>query len=230
MSDPAAPATLERRALLEILGVDLGSLDRRTRAALEALGEEVIALRDEAEMLRRALAEAELLADNDGLCPVFNRRAFEREVRREIALAGRFRTPLSLIFVDLDNFKQVNDMHGHQAGDQVLLKVSDILLSNTRETDIVGRLGGDEFGVVLAQASFADTEIKALQLAAEIDALEARDMSDPAKPAVRVGASCGVVEWQDGQSAGTLIARGDQAMYAQKARRRMRASLPGKRA
>ena len=230
MDDPVPSAIADRRALLDVLGVDLARLDRRTRAAFEALGEEVIALREEAETLRSALADAELLADNDALCPVFNRRAFEREVRREIALAGRFRTPLSLIFIDLDNFKQVNDLHGHLAGDSVLLKVSEILMSNTRETDIVGRLGGDEFGVVLAQASFSDTQIKAFQLAAEIDGLEVRDPSHPSVPVVRVGASCGVVEWQDGQSAGALVARGDQAMYAQKARRRMRGDMPGERA
>lgn len=230
MADQNAPAMTERRALLDALGVDLARLDRRTRAAIEALSEEIIVLREEGEALRAALAEAELLADNDALCPVFNRRAFEREVRREIALAGRFRTPLSLIFIDLDNFKQVNDLHGHSAGDSVLLNVSEILLSNTRETDIVGRLGGDEFGVVLAQASYADTQIKAFQLAAEIDGLEVRDASNPSAPAVRVGASCGVVEWQEGQSAGALVARGDQAMYAQKARRRLRSDMPGERA
>jgi PleD family two-component response regulator len=87
----------EKRALLDALGVDLSRLDLRARAAIEALAEEVIALREEADKLRASLADAALLADNDALCPVFNRRAFEREVRREIALSGRFQTPLTLI-------------------------------------------------------------------------------------------------------------------------------------
>ena len=160
MSDPG-----ETRALLDALGLDLTQLDRRTRAAVEALSEEVMALRDESAMLRAALAESELLADNDALLPIFNRRAFEREVRREIALSGRFQTPLSLIFIDLDNFKLVNDIYGHAAGDSVLLKVAEILAQRTRETDIVCRLGGDEFGVVLAHASFEDSRRKAAQLA-----------------------------------------------------------------
>lgn len=210
----------EYRALLDALGLDLTQMDRRTRAAIEALSEEVLALRDEAASLRAALSDAELLADNDALVPIFNRRAFEREVRREIALSGRFQTPLSLIFIDLDNFKLVNDIYGHAAGDSVLLKVADILLERTRETDIVGRLGGDEFGVVLAHATFEDTRSKAEQLAAAIDALEVRDEASPATPFVRIGASCGVVEWRTGQSAAALIARADQAMFMEKSRRK----------
>ena len=208
------------QALLDALGVDLGRLDRRTRAAIEALSEEVLALRDEASELRVALADAELLADNDTLTPIFNRRAFEREVRREIALSGRFQTPLSLIFIDLDNFKLVNDIYGHAAGDSVLIKVASILMDRTRETDIVGRLGGDEFGIVLAHATFEDTQRKAAQLAEAIDALEVRDEADPALPVVRVGASCGIVEWRTGQSAAALIARADQAMFLEKSRRK----------
>jgi diguanylate cyclase (GGDEF)-like protein len=210
----------ELRALLDALGIDLSQLDRRTRAAIEALSEEVLALRDEAATLKAALADAELLADNDALLPIFNRRAFEREVRREIALSGRFQTPLSLIFIDLDNFKQVNDIYGHAAGDSVLAKVADILQDRTRETDIVGRLGGDEFGVVLAHATYEDTLRKAAQLAAAIDTLEVRDEADPAAPNVRIGASCGVVEWRNGQSAAALIAQADQAMFLDKSRRK----------
>lgn len=210
----------EKRALIEALGVDLSRLDLRARAAIEALAEEVIALREDADTLRARLADAELLADNDALCPVFNRRAFEREVRREIALSGRFQTPLTLIFIDLDNFKAVNDVYGHAAGDSVLLKVADILLTRTRETDIVGRLGGDEFGIVLAHASLEDSRRKAAQLAGAIDALEVRGEEGTPQPPVRIGASCGVVEWSAGQSAATLIARADQAMFAEKSRRR----------
>jgi diguanylate cyclase (GGDEF)-like protein len=210
----------ERRALLDALGVDLAQLDRRTRAAIEALSEEVLALRAEGDDLRAALADAELLADNDALVPIFNRRAFEREVRREIALSGRFQTPLSLIFIDLDNFKLVNDTYGHAAGDDVLFTVAEILRARTRETDIVGRLGGDEFGVVLAHATFEDTQRKAAQLAEAIDALEVRDESRPETPVVRVGASCGVVEWRTAQTAAALIARADQAMFLEKSRRK----------
>lgn len=209
-----------RRALIDILGLDLAALDRHTRAAIEALCDEVIALREELAEARGALSEAELLADNDALCPMFNRRAFEREVRREIALATRFRTPLCLIFVDLDHFKPVNDIYGHATGDAVLLKVSEILLSLTRDTDIVGRLGGDEFGLVLSQASLDDSERKAAQLSDRIDALTVRGAEDAPTQGLRIGASCGVVAWQPGEDAQHLIARADQAMFAHKSNRK----------
>jgi diguanylate cyclase (GGDEF)-like protein len=215
----------QRRALLDSLGIDLDSIGSHERAALEALSEEVIYLREDAARLRNALSDAELLADNDALCPVFNRRAFEREVRREIALAGRFGTPLSLIFIDLDHFKKVNDVFGHAAGDNVLLRVSDILLESTRETDIVGRLGGDEFGIVLAHASHAATKAKAAELTQLIDQIVVCNGDAEDVPPVHIGASCGVAEWRDGLGADTLIARGDQDMFAQKARRKSSRSM-----
>ncbi|MAN47331.1 MAG: GGDEF domain-containing protein [Alphaproteobacteria bacterium] len=218
--DLYSPQAHERRTLLDVLGVDLSSLDLRTRAALEALCDEVLVLRDDVDQLRDALDEAVSLADNDALCPVFNRRAFEREIRREIALAARFRTPLSLIYIDLDNFKQVNDAFGHAAGDEVLIRVSEILLRLTRETDIVGRLGGDEFGIVLAQATAEDSRRKAEQLSHEVDQLVVRRGGADSSPGIHIGASCGIVEWQAGQGAESLISAADQAMFAQKARRK----------
>ncbi len=227
MVDDTARNPDDIRALVDVLGIDLARLDRRTRAAIEALVEEVAAMRAEADGLRAALAEAESLADNDALCPVFNRRAFEREVRREIALAGRYDTPLCLIFIDLDNFKLVNDVYGHTTGDSVLREVAAILRRQTRQTDIVGRLGGDEFGVVLAHADMADAQRKAAQLAAAIDALEVRSPVPDERPAIQVGGSCGIVAWRPGQGAEALIAAADQAMFLEKARRRRAAQARG---
>lgn len=209
-----------RQALLKVLGVDFPRLKIRDRAAMEALSEEVLSLREEVDGLEDALSAAESLADIDALCPIFNRRAFEREVRREIALAGRFTTRLSLIFIDLDNFKQVNDVYGHAAGDDVLVRISEILARNTRETDVVGRLGGDEFGIVLAHAARADSELKAAQLEEIIDGFVVGGPEGTDGPDIILGASCGVVEWRSGQDASMLIASADQEMFAQKARRK----------
>jgi diguanylate cyclase (GGDEF)-like protein len=214
------PKATERLALLDVLGVDLSALDFRARAAIEALCDEVLVLREDVDELRDALDEAVSLADNDALCPVFNRRAFEREIRREIALAARFRTPLSVIYIDLDHFKQVNYVFGHAAGDEVLIRIAELLLLHTRDTDIVGRLGGDEFGIVLAQANAADSRLKAEQLTREVDQLVVRNHADMTHPGVRIGASCGVVEWQVGQNAEALLELADQDMFAQKARRK----------
>ncbi len=207
-------------ALIELLGIDLALVGKRAAAAIRALSDEVADLQAEVEQLRDQLVSAETEADMDTLVPVFNRRAFERELAREIAIGGRYGTPLSLVFIDLDRFKLVNDRFGHQAGDAALIKVGEILNTHTRETDLVGRLGGDEFGVVLTHAEVGDCENKARDLAAKIAALVVKDAQDESLPPVQIGASYGVSEWTNGISASALIAAADQAMFAMKASRR----------
>ena len=208
----------ERQALIDVLGLDLSRLDLRARAAIEALSEEILALRADGERLRDALREAALLADHDALCPVYNRRAFEREVRREIAVAARFARPMSLVFLDLDDFKHVNDTFGHAAGDDVLVRISLLLQKATREIDIVGRLGGDEFGIIMLQADLAASQQKADQIATEVDNFVVSDGETPC--GIKIGVSCGVAEWRPGEPAEKLIARADQDMYVQKSRRK----------
>lgn len=88
------------------------------------------------------------LSRTDSLTGLFNRRAFFEEIARRFNRLSREHRPAALIYVDLDNFKLVNDVHGHHAGDQALLKVRDLLLQHTRPTDIVARLGGDEFAIL----------------------------------------------------------------------------------
>jgi len=200
--------------------LDLAALPVGARAAIEALAGEVLALREERVQLRQGLETAELLADRDALCPVFNRRAFERELTREIALAERYGTPLSLIFIDLDRFKLINDRFGHATGDQVIQHVAQTLLDNIRQTDILGRLGGDEFAIVLTHAELTDSQIKSSALETLIDSLTVRDSADPTIEPVQLGASCGAVEWHRGLSAAGLIAQADETMFRAKAARK----------
>ncbi|MEM8617194.1 MAG: GGDEF domain-containing protein [Pseudomonadota bacterium] len=215
-----APEAPGARRLVEALGVKLPDATAQTRAALEALAGEVLRLRESNEALEKALIETERLADYDTLCPVFNRRAFERELKREIALSARYRHPLSLVFIDLDRFKLVNDKFGHATGDKVLLHISAALQANVRESDIIGRLGGDEFGVLLPYADLDNAEVKARQLAEQIDGLTVRDADDDGIPPVQLGASCGAVAWRPGQTAHALIAEADETMFRAKAARK----------
>ena len=209
-----------RRELIAALGIDLAGQPVRVRAAIEAMADEILALRVDRARLQEAVQAAELLADHDPLCPVFNRRAFERELAREIALAERHGAPLCLVYMDLDRFKLVNDRFGHATGDEVICRVAHTLLENVRQTDIVGRLGGDEFAIVLTHAELSDCEIKAASLEAAIDGLKVRDNSDTGIEPVQLGASCGVVEWRRGLTVEALIAAADEAMFRVKARRR----------
>lgn len=202
---------------VEALGVNRGRLDAYSEAVLLALSQEVLSLRSE-------LIAAKSLADHDVLCPVYNRRAFEREVTREISRAERFKTPLSLIFIDLDGFKQVNDVFGHAVGDTVLIHISETLIKMTRDTDIVGRLGGDEFGIVLSNATEEHALDKAQKIAAQIDELIVRSHSDTpsSQPETSIGASCGVAEWASGQSALDVLAMADRQMFQNKNDRKER--------
>ncbi|MEM6535050.1 MAG: GGDEF domain-containing protein [Pseudomonadota bacterium] len=210
----------DRRRLIDALGLDVSALPVEARAALEALAGEVLSLRNERAAMLDELGRAEQLADRDTLCPVFNRRAFERELSREIALAARYGSPLCLIFVDLDRFKLVNDRFGHATGDTVLREVTNLILGAIRQTDIVGRLGGDEFGIALTHADLADSQAKADYLTSLIDGLTIRDQADSGLEPVQLGASCGVVAWQKNISAERLIAEADETMFRIKARRK----------
>jgi diguanylate cyclase (GGDEF)-like protein len=152
------------------LGVDETELTASVRAALTALLGEIDELRQEVGRLKARLQDAEDLADRDALTPVLNRRAFMRELKRVSAFAQRYGSPASLIYIDLDGFKAVNDRFGHAAGDLALKAVAERLAANVRETDVVARLGGDEFGVILAQSDLGAAAAKAASLATVVSA------------------------------------------------------------
>lgn len=205
-----------RQRLVAALGLDINALPREAQAAIEALAGEVLGLREDRERLKKELENAAHLADRDTLCPIFNRRAFERELSREISLAERYGTPLCLIFIDLDRFKQINDRFGHATGDQVIQHVAETLVEHVRQSDIVGRLGGDEFGIALTHADLADGQSKAARLESIISAVNVRDAGNEALGAVRLGASCGTVLWRPGRDAASLIAEADETMFRRK--------------
>jgi diguanylate cyclase (GGDEF)-like protein len=151
------------------LGLTQADLTPPVQAALTTLLAEVDDLRAEVSRLKGRLAEMEGLADRDVLTPVLNRRAFVRELRRVATFAQRYGSKASLVYFDLDGFKAVNDRFGHAAGDAALQIVAQHLLENVRDSDVVGRMGGDEFAVVLVQADLATAQAKAASLARAIE-------------------------------------------------------------
>jgi diguanylate cyclase (GGDEF)-like protein len=205
-----------RRDLLAAIGLDPQSLPVRERAAIEALAGEVLSLREDRARLKQELETAAHLADRDALCPIFNRRAFERELAREISLAERYGTPLCMLFIDLDRFKLINDRFGHATGDTVIKHVAETLVENLRQSDIVGRLGGDEFGIAFTHAELSDAKIKAAKLESLIGAIVVRDAENNGLESVHLGASCGVAEWRRGRNAASLIAEADETMFRRK--------------
>ncbi|MDP6344948.1 MAG: GGDEF domain-containing protein, partial [Alphaproteobacteria bacterium] len=138
-SDLGAPAPSDSAS---VMGIPEPELTPKVRQAIMTLMQEVDNLRNDLERANSRLVHLERLADQDTLVPIPNRRAFVRELSRVISYSQRYDTPASLIYFDLNNFKQINDDHGHAAGDAALLHVADTLLENLRESDAVGRLGG----------------------------------------------------------------------------------------
>ena len=118
------------------------------------------------DMTERRQHEAQLqyLADHDPLTGLANRRRFEEDLHSAVAHARRYATPAALLVIDLDNFKGINDTHGHAAGDEILRRVAHVLQTRLRETDVIGRLGGDEFAVVLAHTELHEALIVAEDL------------------------------------------------------------------
>ena len=122
------------------------------------------------------------------------------------------RHPASLLYCDLDDFKRINDAYGHAAGDAVLAHFTKILCANVRESDIVGRIGGDEFGIVLAHAN-AQQAMKKAQALTEALTAETAEWNGTR---VAVSFSFGAFELSASDSAEMALARADEAMYAQK--------------
>lgn len=178
----------------------------------ETLSREAEALREQVRELTLRLAEAERLADRDTLTPLYNRRAFMRELQRSIAVARRHDLPASLIYLDLDEFKRVNDVHGHAAGDAALVAVAGRLIAEVRESDVVGRLGGDEFAVLMLHADKAVAQRKAEALAAAI----ARDPINERGRSFFVTATWGVREVAGADTPEQALAEADAVMYLRK--------------
>jgi len=159
--------------------------------------------------LRHTHSQLELLATQDPLTNVLNARAFSHELAQELSRNRRYGRPLALIYLDLDDFKSVNDAHGHATGDAVLRLVADAMRGAVRQADVVGRLGGDEFGVLMPETDGDVAHAAANRLGSGIRTVFRGTPS--------VTASIGVVA-VSGTEAGTdeLLRKADQAMYAAK--------------
>lgn len=154
------------------------------------------------------------LSRTDSLTGLFNRRAFFEEIARRFSRLAHERRPAALIYVDLDNFKLVNDVHGHHAGDQALLAVRDLLLQHTRPIDIVARLGGDEFAIWLEGAEERIAVQRCQDLLAAAAGLHHYSGTDD-KP-LNMSLGLAVHGGPSEETLDELVARADKAMYAVK--------------
>lgn len=211
-SASSAGASQAPRDAAQIMGVPENELTPNVQRALLTLMGEVDQLRKDTERLRNRVRELESLADHDVLLPVLNRRAFVREVSRAQALAERHGAPSALVYFDLNGFKQINDDFGHAAGDAALHHVATTLTAHLRETDSVGRLGGDEFGVVLTLTTVSQAETKAGELA---DMIQQTAFNHDGHE-LHINSAWGVHPIEAGVPVDSAMANADAAMYARK--------------
>ena len=211
--DDAAPVgAREISDTASIMGIPEEELTPKVRAAIMALMEEVERLRREMETTHSRLGHLEREANQDSLVPVFNRRAFVRELSRVMSYSERYGAPSAVIYFDINGFKAINDSYGHAAGDAALELVAKTLVEYVRESDIVGRLGGDEFGVILAHADDRTAHEKAQLLAEQIRSARFSWEGH----GIALGVAYGIYSFKQGQDARGALEAADKAMYAQK--------------
>jgi len=180
---------------------------RPAAKGLASLRAEIARLRGELINAEWKIAELETRADIDPLLEIFNRRGFERELKRSLA---------ALVYLDLDGFKAVNDRHGHAAGDALLKLAAREISRHVRTSDVVARLGGDEFAVLLWNLN----ETQALAKARDLEAVVARASLNEGEARISVGASAGAVTLSAELTPAQVIEAADKAMYARKQERR----------
>lgn len=213
---PAIGAPRPISDTISVMGIPAEEMTPKVQNAIMTLMGEVDRLRNELDNAHQRIDELERLVDMDPLVPISNRRAFVREVTRAIAFAERYNVKSSLIFFDVNNMKTINDSFGHAAGDAALMHIAETLKKHLRDLDVVGRLGGDEFGVMLAQTDEEGAHLKAVELADEV---EKNPIIWQGKELV-VHLAHGAYTFGSGQSANEALAGADEKMYINKQKRK----------
>ena len=189
-------------------------LHERIDVSETQLVEENKTLNNEISRLRLRILELERAADTDPLVPVYNRRAFMREISRAQTVMARYDLPSTVLFFDLNDFKAINDRYGHSIGDTLLKKIGSVLIEGVRDCDMVARLGGDEFAVLLFKTDIQLAKAKAATLSCRI----AEQHVEMPTGKVNVTAAWGVAPCEPGDSPDQVLDRADRAMYRAKRR------------
>ncbi|PLX69060.1 MAG: sensor domain-containing diguanylate cyclase [Denitrovibrio sp.] len=151
----------------------------------------------------------EEMSITDSLTQIYNRHKLDDAIKHEVNRFNRYRTNFCAILIDIDHFKMVNDNYGHQAGDDVLVKLASMMKENTRETDVCGRWGGEEFLIIAVEAELANAHAMAEKLRKNVE-----DEEFP--PVKNITISIGVAQYQYGETIAHFINRADDALYQAK--------------
>lgn len=179
----------------------------------ERLIQEISALRAKVARLQERVEQLDQLAHQDSLINLPNRRGFMRELERLIARVDRYGIKAAMLFVDLDGLKMINDTFGHRTGDEALIQVAGLLAKGVRHSDVVARIGGDEFGILLESSDERDAQETAARLIEQISACEFLHDGEALPLSVAIGV--GMISALD--TAEAVMERADEAMYRRKA-------------
>lgn len=173
--------------------------------------------------LQESLQRMEQMAATDPLTGLYNRRHFTRVLDQMFAESQRFDTDLSCAMIDLDGYKQLNDAHGHQLGDQLLVAAGKVIMSNLRKMDIAARYGGDEFVLLLPRAQTSEAAVVAQRIREEYFTASAAILKR--EQGVRMSIGIGSVRFSNSASAEQLVATADKALYQAKGAGRDRIAI-----
>lgn len=179
----------------------------------ERLIEEISLLRAKVARLQERVEQLDQLAHQDSLINLPNRRGFMRELERLIARVDRYGVNGAMLFVDLDGLKMINDTFGHRAGDEALIQVAALLAKGVRHSDVVARIGGDEFGILLENSDENAAHETAARLIEQISSCEVLHDGEALPVSVAIGV--GMIDALDTPDA--VMERADEAMYRRKA-------------
>ena len=180
---------------------------------VEQLVGEISALNDKIAQLQERVEQLDMLAHEDSLVELPNRRGFVRALERLIDRVSRYEEKAAILFVDLDGLKLINDSFGHQAGDEALMRVARLLVDGVRKSDIVARIGGDEFAILLGHSDEDSARETAGRLA---DLIAESDFSHGGRP-LPLSVAIGAAPIHGDDTPETAMARADEEMYRRKA-------------
>jgi diguanylate cyclase (GGDEF)-like protein len=218
----AAPLVRERAVMgvLLVESAEPGAFTQEDWRLLSLLADLASVAIQNARLYQRTQEEA----ITDGLTGVYVHRFFQERLAEELRRCVEQRIPLALLMADLDNFKAINDAHGHLAGDAVLKRVAGTLREGVRGTDLVARYGGEEFAVLLVETTLEAARQVAERLRASVAAVDVSDLGLARAVTISIGLAAHPDHGVDGQ---TLVERADEALYAAKRAGKNRVAVAG---